>query len=378
MTHSTIVRSPGAIALGAVCALGTLLVLFWHVRAPSDFTLNHVYILLALVVTYGAGHFMWDAFGDGTGGGVIRGLAFLVLFTVGTAICVALSGGRSAEMLERKEADANHENGKRLAHEARIASAKRDLEEADAAFHKAEADVTDKAEAMAIECGTGKRSKCDGKTLTHQTAVAAAAEKKKLRDQADSHYWMLVARLGQFKAPLVANAELKTLAKVLAHVRGIDESQAMASVLLLLPYGLALLTEFGSIVFFKHGFGRRKVSTVNVDTNTTLETGVLETVPPEPPGGGPKETRKPKNRRATEQSSNVVQLPVRIPPKAKDETLAFVRAEIAARGEIPSQDDLAARAGVTKGAVSKWLKAWEAAGLISRTRVGRRKVIGSA
>src|SRR5262249_37999098 len=185
--HTT-VRSPGAIALGAVCALGTLVVLFWYVRSPSDFTLNHLYILLALLVTLGAGHFMWDAFGEKSFGGVVRGLAFLVLFGVGTAICVALSGGRSAELLERKEADATHEQPKRLVHEAHILSAKKDLEVATEAYSKAEAAAADKSEAMAVECGTGKRSRCDGKTLTAQTALAKASELKKARDQADSHY----------------------------------------------------------------------------------------------------------------------------------------------------------------------------------------------
>jgi hypothetical protein len=358
MLFHTTVRSPGAIALGAVCALGTLVVLFWYVRSPSDFTLNHLYILLALLVTLGAGHFMWDAFGEWSFGGFIRGAAFLVLFCVGTVVCVALSGGRSAELLERKEADAGHENGKRLAHEAHILSAKKDLDDATAAYDKAETDAADKAEAMAVECGTGKRSRCDGKTLTSQTADTKAAEKKKARDQADSHYWMLVGQLANFKAPQVANAELKAFAKVWALVRSIDEKHAMPSVLLLLPYCLALLTEFGTIVFFKHGFGRRRVAAALQETQAT-----------DGPGQLPANSRQPGQPNRGNRPSGTM---------SKQRAAQFLVTHLALHGRVESQDWLAEQCGVNKGVMSKWMADWEREGLIARSRVGRCKEIVAA
>lgn len=253
--HRTIIRSPGAAALGALCTLGTFVVLFWYVRSPGDFTLNHVYILLALAVTYGAGHFMWDAFGEKTVGGFLRGLAFLLLFAVGTVICVGLSGGRSAEILERKATEADHENGRRIAHEAKIVVANTERRDARAAADKAQADADEAARQAATECASGRGSRCDGKTKTAEVATVRAAAFFRRFEQVEAHYWVLAAQLDQFKAPVAANAELRNLAKVLAHITGRDEQASFASVLLLLPYMLALMTEFGSIVFFKHGIG---------------------------------------------------------------------------------------------------------------------------
>jgi DNA-binding transcriptional regulator YhcF (GntR family) len=63
--------------------------------------------------------------------------------------------------------------------------------------------------------------------------------------------------------------------------------------------------------------------------------------------------------------------------KEKAETLAFVLGEIGAGRSFPSQDHLAARVGVVKSTISKWLGEWEGAGNIPlRARQGRCKVIG--
>jgi hypothetical protein len=51
------IRSRGAIALGILLAVGTLVILFWDVRAPADLTTDHVMTLAMLVVTIAAGHY---------------------------------------------------------------------------------------------------------------------------------------------------------------------------------------------------------------------------------------------------------------------------------------------------------------------------------
>jgi hypothetical protein len=353
MQHHTTVRSPGAIALGTLCAVGTLVVLFWYVRSPADFTLNHVYILLALAVTYGAGHFMWDAYGERAFGGFVRGLAFSLLFMVGTTICVALSGGRSAEILEHKEADASHENAKRASQEAKVLSANQDRKETKDAADKAQATADKAAAGEQAECADGPGSKCRDKRVTATAAAAKATDLFKRAKQADSDYWMEVARLNDLKPAQVANAELKTFAKVLAHVRSVDEETAMASVMLLLPYGLALLTEFGSIVFFKHGFGRRKVAKATPATAGKPELPTVARQPlPETDGRGGRMTK-----RQAEQ---------------------FLVTHLALHGSIESQDWLAAKAGVNKGTISKWMRDWVRRGLVTRAQAGRCKMIESA
>jgi hypothetical protein len=88
---------------------------------------------------------------------------------------------------------------------------------------------------------------------------------------------MEVSRLGDFKPVQTANGNLRQLAKVYARLSSKTEDEAMATIADLLPYALALLAEFGSIVCFQHGFGRRLVS--GVASTDQRETGE-ETVPP--------------------------------------------------------------------------------------------------
>lgn len=343
MKITTTVRSPGAIALGAACCIGTLVVLFWHVRSPSDFTVNHLYILLALTVAYGSGHFMWDAFGEGWKG-VVRGLALTVLFCVGTAICVGLSGGRSAEVFEHNAAQAGHDNGKRLAHEAQIAEANVDRRKAKSASDTAAAKEATATEAQENACADGDGNRCKGAKVTMATAKITAADALKRHEQADARYWQLVAQLGELKPPQEANANLRQLAKLWALYSG-NEKRAIEVIMLALPYALALLTEFGSIVFFKHGF------------NSARETVPVSQFPPV----SPETDRKPRGGRMT-----------------KAEAERFVVTEAALRGELPSQDWIADRCGVSKGTVSKWLREWERSGLVSRARIGRVKVVEAA
>ncbi len=111
---------------------------------------------------------------------------------------------------------------------------------------------------------------------------------------------------------------------------------------------------------------------------TVAET-VVETVAPASTVVEFPKTQQPSNRQsATRRPEGLVVAFPKTAPKAKAETLAFVLHHIAEHGELPSQDYLAQRAGVTKGAVSKWLKQWEGEGQIKRVRSGRNKMIGRA
>jgi hypothetical protein len=180
---------------------------------------------------------------------------------------------------------------------------------------------------------------------------------------------MEVSRLGDFKPVQTANGNLRQLAKVYARLSSKTEDEAMATIADLLPYALALLAEFGSIVCFQHGFGRRPVS--GVASTGQRQTGA-EIVPPT----GRRRRRKARQRSETRKpSAQLFEFPVRV--KEKAETLAFVVGEIRAGRSFPSQDHLAARVGVVKSTISKWLGEWEGAGVIpTRARLVRCKVIG--
>lgn len=60
----------------------------------------------------------------------------------------------------------------------------------------------------------------------------------------------------------------------------------------------------------------------------------------------------------------------------RDEALTDILAN--RKKPIPSQQFLAARWGVTKGAVSKWLARWENEGLVKRKANGRFKTVRAA
>jgi hypothetical protein len=257
MHITTTVRSWGAIALGCICAVGSAAVLFWYVRSPADITTNHVMIALSLIVTLGAGHFMWSS-AELSIGGVVRFASFLVLFVCGTAVCVSLSGGRSAEVLLRKELSAGHENAKRTSQEARIIEARSDLRAAKAAADAAEARAQEATDKASEACASGAGPKCKGANLTAQAAKEHSAEKAKLATAADSHYWLMIGELGNMAPQQVANADLMQIAKVISTIRGVDPHEVMQSVELLWPYVLALITEFGTIAFLNYGFGHRR------------------------------------------------------------------------------------------------------------------------
>jgi hypothetical protein len=101
------IRSRGAIALGALLAIGTIVVLFWDVRAPADITTDHVMTLAMLVVTIAAGHYWLPAVQQRR---VLPAIGLAVLFIAGTFVCVTGSAGRGAEVAQRKAAAAGNIN----------------------------------------------------------------------------------------------------------------------------------------------------------------------------------------------------------------------------------------------------------------------------
>jgi hypothetical protein len=168
---------------------------------------------------------------------------------------------------------------------------------------------------------------------------------------------------------VVFRPNLRQLAKVYARLSSKTEDEAMATIADLLPYALALLAEFGSIVCFQHGFGRRSVS--GMASADQRETGE-ETMPPTGQGRRRRARQRPETQKPTAQ---LIEFPGRV--KEKSETLAFVLGEIGAGRSFPSQDHLATRVGVVKSTISKWLREWEGPGFIPpRARQGRCKVIG--
>lgn len=257
MTTITTIRSPGAIALGLVCAVGTAVVLFWHI-GETGITTNHVMVAMALIVALGSGHLLWSS-AEFSVPGIVRFCAFLALFVASSSVCVTLSAGRGHEHLHVKVDAASQENGKRTALVAKLAEADTDRKRARTAHERAVSEANRSRGVMASECASGEGPKCKGKMANVGVDALEVQRLQKQAEQTESHYWVLAAQLADLKPEQVANIDLKQAAKLIAFVFQTDEAKTFEGVELLWPYALALITEFGTIAFLNYGFGHKRV-----------------------------------------------------------------------------------------------------------------------
>lgn len=271
MSH---VRSLGALIFGIMCLSGTLIVLFGHIRSFDDLTINHLYIILALTVTLGSGHFMWDAYSAGWMG-IARGISFSLLFVVGTVVCVGLSGGRSAAILAQRDFDAAQVNLDIQKQKAIVDQSLSDVNAANTLYLDAQR-AYDKAQSIATdECATGKNagkgSKCDGKRLSANDAKTDAQTLYERLNQSKEAYTVQLSRLNSMHVPPPPNTDLKPFAMLYALITHTSEDKALDIVKLLLPYAFAIITEFGTVAFFQHGLGQPTAKPAQLPTVTLVE-----------------------------------------------------------------------------------------------------------
>jgi hypothetical protein len=185
------------------------------------------------------------------------------------------------------------------------------------------------------ECGTGEGKKCRAKRNTVQA----------LEDRATK----LNSELGAARTDAVGDQSSAVWAWALAPL-GATEGGIRNSTTLAYAVGIdfaifALVWFWASAVLFP------KAETVSVKpaANDTAQTSF-----PVPPNGG---NRRPAFTRAAA-SADIVQL--------------------VGRGPLPAQETLSERWGVPRGTVSKWLRRFEAEGLIRREMIGRCKQVAAA
>lgn len=315
----------GAIALGVLFCAGTTAVLFWDVRKPSDFTVDHLMTLLVLIGTIASGHMVWRQIRAWR---VLPAAGLAFLFVAGTFYCVTTSAARNVETSIPKVLERLDINEQRAKLEADILEAKADLRRA--------------TDTVTVQCASGVGPKCAGASKT--------------RDQADSHYWMMIGRLANMKPAQPANPGLAHAAKVFAIMPMTGSPEAIENALVLLfPFAKALFLEIATIVFLGLGFEHRsRPQTVQV----------IE----------PK--REPQKPFMNREPFNTVHVRVTNPhalakPVAQRDLLEF----IATNGHVPSQEFLRERWGLrSKGTVSVWLGEWERLGFVQRQQDGRVKV----
>lgn len=219
---SRYVRSPGALALGILFALGTCWVLFHDIRSLSQITVDHVLTLGTLLGTIASGHYFVPAVRDRQ---FLAAFGLGLAFCAGTFICVTGSAGRGGEAIEQQAATAKSINAQRddAIAELKAARAKRD----------------ELAISFAKECATGKGSRCAGVRET--------------MSYTDSHIAILDARVAMLRPEQVANGKLKKAAEVISRFTGRRQDDLVKDLELAWPFANALIWELLTITFLSLG-----------------------------------------------------------------------------------------------------------------------------
>jgi len=323
----------------------------------AHWRLQHTLSLLAVFCVGLAAELTFDAFMAGRRF-VGRGLALVTV--IGLALLCYNSGGRQAEAGADKANAAKAHNGK-------IADAKQRLKDAVAA--KAALD------ASAIETSAKKDCGRNCKDLLLQSQTAAQAEITAAR-----------AAVAALPAPMLEGSTkaqfwADTLAPIVPPRITVHIAERLEYVL------WTLLAELGCMVSWCFVRDRHTPATVTTTATVATVDVPLEQLrerffatdddngPHDPTSG--RRRKQPKATVAGKPTATIHHLNVgnRAQKVAEAEALAWLREHIERNGCLDEQDAMAADIDVHKGSVAKWMRKWEAEGLIQREQVGRRKVV---
>lgn len=246
------VRSYSSLFAGIGCGLGTIIVLYGHVRSIEDLGLIHLWIAIGLLAAILGGYNMNEDFSTKQW---VRGIGFGLLFVVGTFISVGLSSSRSAVIMETHEKAYKDAIHKRKEQEDVIAEAQRRMKGAKEEYDKAKSEADTWRATFQEECGSGKGTKCDGKKVSKDAAIENETAKWNIYNPFLQKYDAEVKNLNDMVRPSPPNPEVRQFARIYATVRGISEEDAMEVMKYLFPFCIALISEFGTIMFSHKAFG---------------------------------------------------------------------------------------------------------------------------
>lgn len=246
MKMTTIIKSRGALALAVFFAVVTARTIFDDVWAGASVTIGHLNAAAALVAAIASGHLIWPSLKQAK---IASSVGLCIIFVAATGYIVISSGARNAEVAQAKVATIAKANDERAAAKAKLAEAEADL---------ADAKLTEKsaADAAARECGSGKKSKCDGRIATRDNAARNV-------EKGQSHAALMRVRLDMIGPEHELNGGYKHAAKVLAALPWIsaraDEIETRLE--LLMPFATTVVSEIGALVFGGLAIGHRTLPT---------------------------------------------------------------------------------------------------------------------
>lgn len=276
MNAHTIIKSRGALALGVFFTAITCRTVFDDVWQGAPVTVAHLNSLAAIVAAIASGHFIIPTFLQKR---IPAALGLAAIFVGATSYVVTSSGARNAEVAGQKAAAIIKTNEERKALIGKLADAEADVENAKAEREtgKAQAlsDVRKAADEYdaakrdaAKECASGKAKRCEGREATRDAAKAEldaaerrAADKRAALDKAvelsESHAGMMRGKIAYLGPETNPHEGYHQAARVF-EAAGMGEAGVIEARLeLLMPFGLVLITELGTIVFLGMALGHR-------------------------------------------------------------------------------------------------------------------------
>jgi hypothetical protein len=253
MKGHTIIRSWGLLALGLGFAAVTARTIFDDVfTGTAPITIAHLNSAAALVAAIASGHMAWPQLKQAH---IPAALGLAVIFIAATGYIVATSGSRNAEAMQTKGAAILKTNEERTALRAKVFEVEADLSDTKQEYELAKAEA-------AKECGTGKKTRCEGKEATRENAA-------KDLERAEALASMTRGKLSLLGPEQQPNAGYKQAAKV-AEAFGIGKADEIeARLILILPFLTVFISEACTLVFVSMGIGHNR-QTIHATPSTNM------------------------------------------------------------------------------------------------------------
>ncbi|RTL68999.1 MAG: hypothetical protein EKK41_14770 [Hyphomicrobiales bacterium] len=347
----------------------------------APITMKHLFTQTVLVGTVYFSHMLTTQFRAGRYG---SSLGCLFAAVLGTSVLWTTCLGRNSELELNKNNGARSHNATRANTEAAMRRAEAVLEDAHRQKLSALA-AQSKAMAAKIEpCRWPRGQRCvnaEGDVAKADGLVAAATEAEKT---AETAYYRLMAQLSAMPAEQVEDASTRALVDILLALPlvTVQREQMEAWVRMYMQASLTVFSEFGFVlsglirtvrqsrprrsVWLRFGRPHRRIH--------RIEAGSTESKALPGPGSGGS-SPDPGGAMAV-----VSSVPIRRPPSgkmSKPEAEAYVVTQAALGRGLLGQDKLAQACGVSPSTMHEWLREWEAAGLITRSKVGRHNVVAA-
>jgi len=364
MTNSNTGGRRLAILAGALATAGALTILLQDALASGNWKIEHGLIPVLMGVQILTGHLATAALRQWR---VIPTIGFFLVAAVATWGVLYTSVGKQSAVqadaaLEAKDIEARRAPISKMISDAEFLLADCPAGTAPALF----GEKCGLRAAMIAECKSGKGKRCDGKSYSVTTYEAAIKGYSK--------------DLAEIGPPKATDARAATMAKVISKIWGNSEDVTRETLTLIEPFTYAMIFELAALVSFGFAFGHasrpasRQPSATETAQTSFPATGDLSVVK----GYLTTDTVATRNRgNSGNGGGKGGNGGVKIYSREEAERDLVTR--LALGETVAAQDELADRWGVHKATVSKWLKVWEADGLIpARRRIGRTMQLASA